>query len=120
MRAYSVDLKHTIVDAVLRHVMSEEETARTFGVGVSLIKRYVRMANEGESLAHGKALGRKKKLGQSGVKLLGENLYSRPAVSYEERAECLHRLLGIRVSKSTIYRMIKCLGYTRKKERGCE
>jgi transposase len=115
MQAYSVDLRHKIVDAVLRHVMSKEETARTFGVGVSSVKRYVRMAKEGESLAPGKAPGRERKLGQSGMKLLEEDLQVRPAVSYEERAEFLYRLLGIRVSKSTICRMIKRLGYTRKK-----
>jgi transposase len=47
MRACSVDLRHKIVNAVLLHVMSKEETASTFGVSVPSVKRYVRMAKEG-------------------------------------------------------------------------
>jgi len=42
MRAYSVDLSEKVVDAVLRHRLSKEETARTFGVGASSVKRYVK------------------------------------------------------------------------------
>jgi transposase len=98
--------------------MSKEETARTFEVGVSSVKRYVRMAKEGESLVPGKVPGRERKLSQSGMKLLEEDLQARPAVSFEERAEFLCRLLGIMMSKSTICRMIKRLGYTRKRSVG--
>jgi len=74
MRAYSVDLRHKIVDAVLSHVMSKEETARTFEVGVSSVKRSVRMAKEGESLVPGKAPGGERKIGQSEMKLFEEDL----------------------------------------------
>ncbi len=120
MRAYSVDLREKIVDAVLGRGVSKEEAARTFGVGVSSVKRYVKKARKGESLAPKKAPGKERKLGTSGMKLLEEDLHARPAVSYEERAEFLEGFLGVSVSKSTICRMIKCLGYTEKKERGCE
>ena len=61
------------------------------------------------------APGKKRKLDESGTKLLEEDLHARPAVSYEQRAEFLHKLLGVKVSKSTICRMIKRMGYTRKK-----
>jgi transposase len=50
------------------------------------------------------------------MKLLKEDLHSRPAVTYEKRADLLCELLGLRVSKSTICRMVKRLGYTRKKD----
>jgi transposase len=49
------------------------------------------------------------------VKLLEEDLHTRPAVTYERRAEFLYRLLGVRLSRSTICRIIKRLGYTRKR-----
>ncbi len=54
------------------------------------------------------------------MKLLEEDLHTRPTVSYEQRADYLFELLGERVSTSTICRMIKRLGYTRKKIGGCE
>ena len=51
------------------------------------------------------------------MRLLEEDLRARPAVTYQKRADLLCELLGIRVSRSTICRMIKRLSYTRKKDR---
>ncbi len=117
MKAYSLDLREKIVDAVLRRGMSKAQAARTFGVGATSVKRYVKLREEGKPLSPGKAPGKKGKLGQSGMKLLEEDLHARPTLSYEQRADYLFKLLGERVSISTICRMIKRLGYTRKKDR---
>ena len=115
MKAYSVDLREKIVAAV-GHGMSKAQTARTFGVGATSVKRYVKLAEEGKSLSPGKAPGRKGKLSGSGMKLLEEDLHARPAVTYEKRADLLNELLGVRVSKATICRTVRRLGYTRKKD----
>jgi transposase len=115
MRAYSVDLRKKIVDAI-RHGRPKVEVARIFGVGISSVKRYMKMAQEEGSLDPKKAPGKKRKLDESGMKLLEEDLRARPTATYEQRAEFLDVLLGVRVSKSTICRTIKCLGYTRKKD----
>jgi transposase len=116
MNAYSVDLREKIVAAVGRG-MSKAQAARTFGVGATSVKRYVKLAEEGKSLRPGKAPGKKSKLDESGIDLLEEDLRARPAVTYEKRADLLYELLGVRVSKATICRRIKRLGYTRKKDR---
>ena len=116
MKAYSVDLREKIVAAVGRG-MSKAQAARTFAVGATSVKRYVKLSEEGKSLTPGKAPGKKSKLDGSGMKLLEEDLHARPAVTYEKRADLLCELLGIRVSKATICRMIKRLGYTWKKDR---
>ena len=116
MKAYSLDLIEKIVAAV-GHGMSKAQAARTFGVGATSVKRYVKLKEEGKPLTPGKALGKKAKLDQSAMKLLEEDLRSRPAVAYEKRADLLNELLGVRVSKSTICRMVGRLGYTRKKDR---
>ena len=102
MRAYSVDLREKIVDAVLRCATSKEEAARTFGVGLSSVRRYVKIAENGESLAPGKAPGRARKLNQSGMRLLEEDLHVRPAHTYEKRAEFLEGVLSVRVCKFTL------------------
>jgi transposase len=118
MKAYSLDLREKIVAAV-RHGMSKAQAARTFGVGATSVKRYVKLAEEGKPLSAGKAPGKKgKKLDGSGMKLLEEDLRARPAVTYEKRADLLCELLGVRVSKVIICRVIKRLGYTRKKSVG--
>jgi transposase len=46
MRAYSVDLREKIIDAVLRRGIFKEEAARTFGMDASSVKRYVKKAEE--------------------------------------------------------------------------
>src|SRR5215204_835572 len=115
MKAYSVDLREKIVAAV-RGGMSKAQTARTFGVGATSVKRYVKLAEEGKSLTPGKAPGKKGKLDRSAMKLLEEDLHLRLAVTYEQRADLLCELLGVRASKSTIWRMVRRLGYTRKKD----
>ena len=96
--------------------MSKARTARTFGVSATSVKRYVKLAEEGKPLRPGKAPGRQGKLGESGMKLLEQDLHVRPAVTYEKRATLLCELLGVKVSRATICRMIRRLGYTRKKD----
>jgi transposase len=73
MRAYSVDLRRKIVEAVWRG-MSKAEAARAFGVAISSVKRYVNIARKGESLAPKKAPGKKRTLDQKTMKLLEEDL----------------------------------------------
>ena len=50
MKFYSEDLRQKIVVAVERGV-SKSEAARIFDVSLSSVKRYIRMASSGESLA---------------------------------------------------------------------
>ncbi len=51
------------------------------------------------------------------MKLLEEDLHARPVLTYDEkRVEFLEEMLGVRVSKSAIYRMVRRLGYTREKD----
>ncbi len=114
MRAYSVDLRRKIVEAVWRG-MSKAEAARAFGVGISSVKRYVKMAREGESLVPKKAPGKERKLDQGATRLLEEDLHRRPEATYRQRARLLFELLGVQVSEATLCRAVRRLGYTRKK-----
>ena len=93
MKAYSVDLREKIIVAVERR-MSKAQAARTFGVGATSLKRYVKLKEEGKPLTLGKAPGKKaKKLDGSAMKLLEEDLHARPALTYERRADLLRELL---------------------------
>jgi transposase len=115
MRAYSVDLRRKIVEAV-RRGMSKAEAAHAFGVGISSVKRYVKLAREGVSLAPKKASGKERKLDQGATRLLEEDLHRRPEATYGQRAKLLFELLGLRASEATLCRAVKRLGYTRKKD----
>ncbi len=80
MKAYSKDLPQKIVDAIERG-MPKAEAARTFRVGISTIKRYATKAQRRESLAPGKAPGKRSKMDQKVSKLLEEDLLERPLVT---------------------------------------
>ena len=65
------------------------------------------MAQKGHSLSPKKSPGKRKKLDESAMKLLEEDLHSRPAVTYEQRVRLLSEVVGVRVSKSAVCRAIK-------------
>ena len=55
MDAYSEDLPRKVVEAVQEERgMGKSEAARTFGVSLSSVKRYVKAVQEGRSLSPGK------------------------------------------------------------------
>ena len=114
MKAYSEDLRQKIVDA-LGQGMSKTEAARTFGVGISTVKRYATKAQRGEPLEPGKAPGKPPKMDERVNKLLQEDLKDRPFATLGERCEYVEALSGVSVSRSTMCRAIARIGSTRKK-----
>jgi hypothetical protein len=60
------------------------------------------------------------KAGERAKKLLEADLEDRPAATLAERCECLRRVTGLRVSETTVSRLLKRVGWTRKKIGGCE
>jgi transposase len=114
MKAYSKDLRQKIVDAV-RRGMSKAQAARTFGVGISTVKRYVSKAQRGESLEPGKAPGKRPKMDERLRKLLEEDLKERPFITLRERCDYVEAISGVSVSRSAMCRAIARIGSTRKK-----
>lgn len=114
MNAYSEDLRKKIVEALSR-AMSKSEAARTFSVSLSSVKRYAHMADEGRPLAPKKRPGSQPKTGEDARRLLEADLEERPAATLSERREFLQRVCGVRVSDSTVCRLLKRMGFTRKK-----
>ena len=108
--------------------MKNSEAAHAFGVSLSSVKRYVRLAVEGKPLAPRKrelAPWRRWRRPQGetarrAAPYIRHALYkARPAVSLRQRCEYLMSVGGVALSRSTLCRMIKRLGYTRKKIGGC-
>jgi transposase len=97
--------------------MPKIQAAKTFGVGISSVKRYVATHREGRSLAPKKRPGSKPKLDESARTLLEADLKERPAATLPQRREFLRRMCGVSVSDSTLSRMLRRMGWTRKKDR---
>jgi transposase len=116
MNAYSEDLRKKIVEAKERG-MPTVEVACTFGVGISSVKRYAKRAREGRSLRPKRSPGRPPKTDQPARRLLEADLRDRPAATLSERREYLCSVAGLRVSESTVSRLLRRMGFSRKKDR---
>ncbi len=116
MNAYSEDLRKKIVEALNRGT-GKSEAARSFGVSLSSVKRYARMAQEGKPLAPKKRPGSRPKMDESARKLLESDMEKRPAATLPQRREYLQKVAGLKVSDSTVSRMLKRMGWSRKKDR---
>jgi transposase len=102
------------VDAIERG-MPKAQAARTFGVGISTVKRYATKAQKGEPLEPGKAPGKRPKMDERVGKLLEEDLKEHPFATLRERCEYVEAISGVSVSRSTMCRAIARIGSTRKK-----
>ena len=100
MKAYSEDLRRKIVDAIERG-MPKAQAARTFGVGISTVKRYATKAQKGEPLEPGKAPGKRPKMDERVGKLLEEDLKEHPFATLRERCEYVEAVSGVSVRRST-------------------
>ena len=116
MKAYSEDLRKKIVDA-LRRGTPKAEAARLFGVSLSSVERFAGMGREGGSLAPRKPPGRPPKAGGTARRLLEADLSGRPAATVAERRVCLEHTTGESMSDSTVGRLVRGLGHSRKKDR---
>jgi transposase len=115
MKAYSEDLRRKIVDALKRGT-PKSEVSHLFGVSLSSVKRFARMEREGSSLAPKKPPGRPRKAGQREEKLLAADLADRPAATTSERRSYLEHLTGASMSDSTVRRLVRRVGHSRKKD----
>jgi transposase len=113
MKPYSEDLRTRIVRAV-ENGMSKSGVARLFGISLSSVKRYSRIASRGESLQPRKGGGRPPKTDQTTEKLLGEDVKERPAATIVERRRFLERVTGEALSDSTVGRLLKRMGFSPK------
>ena len=118
MKPYSEDLRVRIVRAVQEESVSKSAAARLFGVSLSSVKRYARMADRGTSLAPRKGGGRPPKADETIRKLLEEDVKERPAATVKERRRFLEHAAGKALSDSTVGRLLKRMGFSQKKECG--
>ncbi len=73
-----------MVEAILRG-MPKAEAARTFGIGISTVKRYVVKAHKGQDLAPRRAPGKRCTLDEEAMRLLESDLKVRPAHTLSQR-----------------------------------
>jgi transposase len=115
MKAYSEDLRRKIVQAIEQRGMSKSQAARLFGISLSSVKRYSRLASQGESLAPRKGGGRPPIADETTKRLLEEDMRTRPAATVADRRRFLMGFAGKTLSEPTLRRLLKRMGFSRKK-----
>ena len=116
MRAYSSDLRAKIMDAVDAG-MTKSEAARTFRVGLATIKRYAALRREQGTLVPKPHPGRTPTIRPEQQEILWAQLTAQPAAYLDEHCTLFAQQTGVVVSTSTMSRVIRKLGWTRKKGR---
>ena len=112
-KPYSEDLRISIVNA-LRGGMPKSAASRLFGASLSSVKRYARIADRGASLAPRKGGGRPPKADPTTERLLEADIRERPAATISERCRFLWSATGKSLSLSTVKRLLKRMGFSRK------
>src|SRR5215217_3974300 len=116
MKAYSEDLRQKVMQAIVQCGMSKSQAARLFGISLSSVKRYARLARRGESLAPRKGGGFPPNATATTERLLEEDVHQRPTATIGDRRRFLHSATGKSLSTSTVKRLLKRMGFSRKKE----
>jgi transposase len=115
MKAYSEDLRKKVVEAVQQRGISKSEAARLFSISLSSVKRYTKLADRGEALTPRKGGGRPPIADDATRKLLEQDVRARPSATIEERRRFLKSFAGKSVSEPTLRRLMKRMGFSRKK-----
>jgi transposase len=117
MKAYSEDLRRKVVEAVEHRGMGKSEAARSFGVSLSSVKRYVGRARRGNPLSPSKHPGPRPKMDEKARRLLEADVENRPAVTLRERCRFVEGVAGVSVSESTLSRLLRRMGFSPKEGR---
>src|SRR5512133_487687 len=120
MRAYSLDLRTRVVDAVDKQIGTQKEVARLFGVGCTFIKKLVRQRRESGTLApkpHGG--GHVPKLAAPQREVVRSYIVQEQndATLAEVQAYVASEL-GVEVSQATVSRVLQRLDLPREKNSG--
>jgi transposase len=107
-----------VVHALEQRGISKSEAARLFAISLSSVKRYARLVDRGEPLTPRKGGGRPPIADDARRKLLEEDVRARPSATVEERRRFLESFAGKSLSEPTLRRLLKRMGFSRKKDCG--
>jgi transposase len=114
MQAYSPDLRAKILAAVDTG-RPKTEVARSFGVSLASVKRYVVQRRERGSLEPLPRPGRPPTITPEQEDALWQQLVAQPTAILAEHCATWAQSQGVRPGLSTMSRAIRKLGWTRKK-----
>lgn len=117
MKAYSLDFRQKIVDTYFKEGPSQRKIAKRFGVTLSFVEKLLKQQREtGDIAAKPHGGGRSLKLSAEQFSLVAALVEADNDATLEELAQQLQQKTMIRVSRSTMGRVLQKLKLTRKKK----
>ncbi|GHO98826.1 hypothetical protein KSF_088740 [Reticulibacter mediterranei] len=116
MKAYSIDMRERVLQAVEKGY-PREEIIKLFGISRSTIKRYLKQWHETGNVDRRPIPGRPSKKFAPLQAGLTAQLQAHPDVTLERHCQLWEQEHGQRVSTTTMGRAIRRMGWTRKKRR---
>ena len=114
MKAYSKDLRLRVLAAVDRGI-AREEVAKTFGVSVPTIKRYLKLRRETGDVEPKPIPGPRARKRAALEEWLPAQVALNPDLTLAEHRELLEEEHGVEVSSATVSRALKRLSLPLKK-----
>jgi transposase len=120
MRAYSLDLRTRVVDAVDQQMGTQKEVASLFGVGCTFIKKLLRQRRESGTLTPKSPGGGHvpKLAGPQREVVRSDSVQEQNDATLEEVQAYVASKLGVEVSPATVSRVLQSLDLPRKKNSG--
>jgi transposase len=115
MRGYSLDLRERVLDAVAAG-QSVSEVAATFRVAVPTIYRWLTLKRQGHSLIPHTPTGAPRRITASQQELLLAQIIKAPDDTLAQHCQRWQQTTGEVVSQATIWRALRRLNQSRKKE----
>lgn len=116
MKAYSNDLRAKVIAAYERGSITQVEIARLFGLSESTVRNFLRRKRlHGSCQALPHAGGQKLRASDQAQSFLIAELQRRNDITLPELRDVLRQQCGLCVSLPTLCRLLKRLGFTRKK-----
>src|ERR687894_2987465 len=116
MKQYSADLRERLLGAIDAG-LPQAEAARLFGVGVSTIKRWRRRRHETGSVAARPRPGRPRRVGPEAEAALIAQVRATPDGTLAEHCATWAATTGVRLSRATMARALRRVGWPLKKNR---
>jgi transposase len=117
MKAYSFDFRQKIVETYFKEAISQRDVAKRFGVALSFVEKLLKQLRETGNLApkpHGG--GPQPKLNSTQLSLVNALVEADNDATLQELCEQLEQQTRIRISRSTMGRVLQQLGLSRKKK----
>src|SRR2546430_10137745 len=114
MKPYSLDLRERVLRAVDQG-KAQQEVVEALGISLATIKRYVKQRREMGHVRPKSIPGRPPKKALPLDTGLLPQLQAHPDVTLQQHCNLWERVSGVQVSRWTMSRAIKRMGWTRKK-----